>query len=143
MTATTTTATPSDVALLEEAVRGNPLDDAPRCALVDALQESGMTLTSAQWRACYVRGEGLARLIASNTSMAREARRKLRRTARCHPAQTGRLRRAVICVRWDRLLPEFHLASDTIRWHSTLFDKTTWTKDRIEVGTRFLLTVYL
>jgi hypothetical protein len=141
MTATTTTTTPSNVRLLEEALRQSPLEDAPRNMLIDELQESGMTLTSAQRRASDVRGEGLARLIAGDAPLARKARRELRRIAGCHPSLAARLRRAVICVRRDRFPPEFQQATTLERWRSKIFDESTGPKDRVEVGALYLLSL--
>jgi hypothetical protein len=136
---TTTTETPSDVPLLEAALRQNPLEDTPRYMLIDLLQESGMTLTSAQRRASDVRGEGLARLITGDTPLARKARRELLRTAECHPTLAARMRRAVICVRHDRFSPKFYQATNLKRWRSKVFDESTGSKDRVEVGALYLL----
>ena len=75
----------SDVKLLEETVRLEPLEDAPFHGLIDLLQESGMTPTQARRRGGDVRREGLRRLIKSDTRLTRKARGELRRTASCGP----------------------------------------------------------
>lgn len=136
--ATTTTGIPNNAKMLEEVVRCEPLEDTPRDMLIDELQESGMTLTAAQRRASDVRGEGLARLIAGDTPLARRARRELRRIAECPPSHTARLRLAVICVRRDMFPPEFQEATNAKRWRSKIFDESTGPKDRVEVGARYL-----
>jgi hypothetical protein len=138
----------SDVKVLEETVRLEPLEDAPLNALIDALIESGKQPQTARRRANDTRGDGLGDLLATGTRQGQAppcrqpAQRRLVRSAR------RELRRAV------GLSAQSHLPFAVIRGWSRPKRVGSWGQhtfsappngderyvgDRIEMGALYLL----